>query len=52
MLKKVLTWALVIFVVYFVVTRPGSAAGLVKSAGNGLVALGRGFGDFLSRVVS
>jgi hypothetical protein len=52
MLKKVLTWALVIFLVYFVVTRPGAAAGMVKSIGNWLVDMGRGFGDFLSRVVS
>jgi hypothetical protein len=52
MLKKVLTWAVVIFLIYFVVTRPASAAGLVKSLGNWLVQMGRGFGDFISRVVS
>jgi hypothetical protein len=52
MLKKVLTWVLIIFLVYFVVTRPASAAGLVKSLGNWLVQMGHGFGDFVSRVVS
>ena len=52
MLKKVLTWALVIFLVYFVVTRPGSAAAMVKSVGTWIVDLGKGFGDFLSRVAS
>ena len=52
MLKKVLTWALVIFLVYFVVTRPAAAAGMVKAAGSWLVDMAHGFGDFISRVVS
>jgi hypothetical protein len=52
MLKKVLTWALVIFLVYFVVTNPGAAAAVVRSIGNWLVDMAHGFGDFLSRVVS
>jgi hypothetical protein len=52
MLKKVLTWALVIFLVYFVVTKPAAAAGLVKTIGSWLVDMAHGFGDFISRVVS
>jgi hypothetical protein len=52
MLKKVLTWALVIFLVYFVVSKPAAAAGMVKTLGNWLVDMAHGFGDFISRVVS
>jgi hypothetical protein len=52
MLKKVLTWGLVIFLVYFVVSRPTAAADMVKTIGNWIVDMARGFGDFISSVVS
>jgi hypothetical protein len=49
--KKILTWALVIFLIYFVVSRPTAAANITKSIGNWLVDMGRGFGDFIQRSV-
>jgi hypothetical protein len=50
--KKILTWAAVIFLVYFVVTRPTAASDIVKSIGGWLVDMGRGFGDFFQGIVS
>jgi hypothetical protein len=52
MVKKVLTWALIIFLVFFVVSRPAAAAQAVKSIGNGLLGIGQGFGNFFSSLVS
>ena len=52
MVKKVLTWASIAFLIFFIAYRPGSAAQVVKSLGSGLVAIGSGFGDFFSRLVS
>jgi hypothetical protein len=52
MLKKVLTWGLVIFLVYFVVHRPAAAAGVVHSVKTQIVDAGSGFTDFVTRVVS
>jgi hypothetical protein len=48
MLKKVITWGIVIFVVYFLATQPGSAANLVHTWFNGL----RDVGSSLSRFVT
>jgi hypothetical protein len=52
MVKKVLTWALVAFLVFFVVSRPASAAQVVKSIGSGILGVGQGFGDFFQNLVS
>jgi hypothetical protein len=52
MAKKVLTWALVIFLIFFVTSRPTAAAQAVKSIGNGILNLGNGFGTFFSQLVS
>ena len=51
MVKKVLTWALIIFLVFFVVSRPDAAAQAVKSIGTGLLNLGDGFGTFFQNLV-
>jgi hypothetical protein len=52
MVKKVLTWALVIFLIFFVTSRPAAAAQAVKSIGNGILSLGNGFGAFFTNLVS
>jgi hypothetical protein len=52
MVKKVLTWALVAFLVFFVVSRPTAAAQVVKSIGSGILSIGTGFGDFFTKLVS
>ncbi len=36
MLKKVITWAIVIFIVYYLATEPTSAANFVHNIWNGL----------------
>lgn len=48
MLKKVITWVLVVFIVYYLVSNPAGAAGAVSDALSGL----RSAGDSLSRFVS
>ena len=48
MLPRIITWALVVFAVYYLVTNPDGAAGFVHSALDGL----RHAGDSLSRFVS
>lgn len=50
MVKKVLTWGLIIFVVFFVVSRPASAAQAVKNTGTMLLNAGNGLGNFLSHL--
>jgi hypothetical protein len=52
MVKKVLTWALVAFLIFFVAYRPESAAGVFKSLGGTLVDIATGFGNFFSTLVA
>ena len=48
--KKLLTWTIIGFLVFFVAFRPDTAARVTRSVGVGLAYLARGFGDFISRV--
>jgi hypothetical protein len=52
MLKKVLTWGLVAFLIFFVAYRPQNAANVFKSLGGGLKDLAISFGDFFSSLVA
>jgi hypothetical protein len=52
MLKKLLTWAGVAFLVFFVAFRPDSAAQVFKSVGSAIVDIAQGFGDFFTSLVS
>ncbi|HWB37527.1 MAG TPA: hypothetical protein VHA75_16040 [Rugosimonospora sp.] len=52
MLKKVLTWSLVAFLVFFVVSKPANAAIVFKQLGNGLMDIGTGVGEFFTNLVS
>lgn len=52
MVKKILTWASVAFLIFFVAYRPQSAADVVRSLGRGLMDIGSGFGDFFSSLVA
>jgi hypothetical protein len=36
MLKKIITWAIVLFIIFYVATQPSGAAGIVHHAYNGL----------------
>jgi hypothetical protein len=46
--KKLLTWAVVGFLVFFVAFRPEGAARMTKWVGSALAHLANGFGNFFS----
>jgi len=48
MLKKVITWGIVIFIVYYLVSDPGGAGQVVQSALNGLRSAGNSLAQFVS----
>ena len=50
MLKKVITWAIVIFIVYYLVTDPHSASNIVQSALHGLQSAGSSLASFVSNI--
>lgn len=52
LLKKILGWGSVAFLVFFVTTRPGEAADILKAGGNVLIDIGNGIGDFFAALVS
>jgi hypothetical protein len=47
MLKKVLTWAIVIFVVFYLVTQPTSSASLLHGWYHGLHSIGTSLATFV-----
>jgi hypothetical protein len=47
-MKKLITWLLVAFLVFYIVTKPGEAANVLRSIGNGLKAIAIGMGNFVS----
>lgn len=52
MVKKVLTWLGIAFLIFFIAFRPNSAAEVFKSLGGGLMDVASGFGDFFSSLVA
>ena len=50
MLKKVLKWGAIALLVFFVVTQPGDAAGVVRSLGNGMVNIASGVSAFVTNL--
>jgi hypothetical protein len=52
MVKKVLTWGSIAFLIFFIAYRPESAAQVAKSIGSGLADLANGFTDFFTNLVS
>jgi hypothetical protein len=52
MVKKVLTWSLVAFLIFFVAYRPENAAQVAHSLFGGIVDIAQGFGDFFSSLVA
>ncbi len=48
MLKKVITWAIVIFVVFYLVTQPTAAANLIHTWYNGLKSIAHSLATFVS----
>ena len=49
-MKKVLTWGLVAFLIWYVVTRPNDAAGVLRQIGSFLASIARGLGSFVSNL--
>ncbi|WP_199736958.1 MULTISPECIES: hypothetical protein [Micromonospora] len=52
LVKKILTWGFVIFLIYFMAFRPDGAAQVFKGIGVALMAIFQGFGDFLTGLMS
>jgi hypothetical protein len=52
MLKKVLTWSFVAFLIFFIAYRPNEAANVFTSIGHGILDIASGFGDFFSNLVA
>ena len=50
MLKKVLAWAAVAFVIYYLATNPHGAAGLVTGVLNALKVAAHSLASFLSNI--
>ncbi|GIJ48510.1 hypothetical protein Val02_53960 [Virgisporangium aliadipatigenens] len=48
MVKKVLTWGSIAFLIFFIAYRPQSAANVAKSIGSGIMDLAGGIGDFMT----
>jgi len=52
MLKKVITWGGISFIVFFVAFRPSAAGDVVALLGDTAVDIFRGVGDFFSSLVN
>jgi len=50
MVKKILLWALVVFVAWYLLTDPGGAATFVSHVLNGLKSAGRSLSTFVSKL--
>jgi hypothetical protein len=47
-LKKILTWGIVLFIVFYLVTQPVGAADVLHSAFNGLKTIGNSLATFIN----
>jgi hypothetical protein len=52
MVKKVLTWGSIAFLVFFVAYRPESAASVFRSLGGSIGDVASGFSQFFTSLVS
>ena len=50
MKHKILTWVVVVFVVFFIVKNPSGAAATARGIGAGLADVATGVGDFFTRL--
>ncbi|GHJ50403.1 hypothetical protein Cs7R123_77450 [Catellatospora sp. TT07R-123] len=51
-IKKILTWGGIAFLIFFVAFRPDSAANVVKTLGGTVMDIAQGFGDFFGSLVA
>ncbi|GIF64870.1 hypothetical protein Ais01nite_29050 [Asanoa ishikariensis] len=52
MLKKILTWGGIAFLVFFIAFRPNESADVFKNIGGGIMDVAEGFGDFFTSLVA
>jgi hypothetical protein len=52
MVKKILTWGLVAFIIFFIAYRPTNAAAVARQLGAGLYDIATGIGQFFSSLVA
>lgn len=52
MVKKVLTWLGIAFLIFFIAFNPESAANVFKSLGSTIGDIAQGFGDFFTSLVA
>lgn len=52
LLKKILTWGFVGFLVFFMAFRPDGAAQMFKGIGGGLMSVFQGLGDFMTGLMT
>jgi hypothetical protein len=51
-MKKVLGWAVVILLIFYIGTNPGPAADIAESLGDGIAEVFRNLGTFFSELAS
>ena len=52
MVKKILTWGGIAFLIFFIAFRPDESAEVFKSLGGGIMDIATGFGDFFTNLVA
>jgi hypothetical protein len=50
MVKKILIWAGVAFLILFIAYQPSDAAEVFRTVGRGMVSMAQGFGDFIANL--
>ena len=51
-MKKVLGWAVLILVIFYIGTNPGPAADIARGVGDGIATVFRNIGTFFSELAS
>jgi hypothetical protein len=51
-MKKVLGWAVLILIIFYIGTNPGPAADIAQSLGDGIAEVFRNIGTFFSELAS
>ncbi|MGR6322411.1 hypothetical protein Q2K19_13555 [Micromonospora soli] len=51
-IKKILAWGFLAFIIYFMAFRPDGAAQTFKSIGAALMAIFQGLGDFMTGLMT
>lgn len=52
MIKKILTWGFVAFLIFFMAFQPDAAADVAKTLGSALLDIAQGFGNFFASLFS